>query len=232
MIKAIKIANDLQNLFFPTTCLGCGKITVSNETILCVECRHQLPLTQFINENDNLTEKIFFGRIKIENAASFLHFHKKGVVQHLIHNLKYKGHEKIGAFFGTWMGSELSQSHRFNDIDMVIPVPLHKKRLRQRGYNQVSEFGKHLAKELQIPFHDDMLQRTRHTKSQAFKDSADRATITSGDFLVSKDELLVNKHILIVDDVVTTGTTLEACINAFPKDKNIKTSIVTIAITS
>ncbi|MCM5662043.1 ComF family protein [Galbibacter mesophilus] len=232
MIKAVKIINDLENLFFPTTCLGCTKIIPPHAGSICVSCRHELPLTQYINENDNPTEKILYGRVKIENGASFLRYYKKGIVQQLIHHLKYKGHEEIGIFFGKWMGKELAASKRFNDIDLVIPVPLHPKKLKSRGYNQVSKFGEEIAKALGATYSEEILINTSYSKSQTLKDRLSRNFGKKSNYIVTTETNLNEKHILIVDDVITTGATMERCIKAFSKNKNIKISIATIAITA
>ncbi|MEL4306776.1 ComF family protein [Joostella sp. CR20] len=232
MIKAVKILNDLQNLFFPITCLGCSEIISSNDALLCVSCRHQLPLTQFITYNDNPTEKILYGRIKVENAASFIQYYKKGISQQLIHQLKYKGHQEVGTFFGKWIGHEILNSDRFKGIDYVVPVPLHLKKLKQRGYNQVSNFGKEIATAIDAIYTEKLLLNTTYTSAHALKNRMQRATSSQNRFAYNEDFPIENKHILLVDDVITTGATLESCVRAFPKALQLKFSIITIAITS
>jgi len=232
LIKGVKILNDLQNLFFPNTCLGCSEIIGFNDAVLCVSCRHQLPLTQFINENDNLTEKFLYGRIKIENAASFIRYYKKGISKQLIHHLKYKGHQEIGTMFGKWVGHEILVSNRFKNIDYVIPVPLHKKKLKERGYNQVSNFGIEIANCIDAIYSEEIVSNVKYSKTHTSKNRNQRALSIGNQFLYNKNIPLNNKHILIVDDVITTGATLESCVRAFPKELNIKFSIITIAITS
>ena len=132
--------NNLINLFFPKVCLACTNALVDNEEYICTDCRHDLPVTNFHFDKSNEVEKVLYGRVKIENGTSLLRFQKKGIVQHLIHNLKYKGHQEVGEFLGAWLGEELKTIDAYKDIDVVIPVPLHKKKLRKRGFNQVALF--------------------------------------------------------------------------------------------
>lgn len=232
MIKAVKILNDLQNLFFPITCLGCSEIMGPSSASICVECRHQLPLTQFINTNANPTEKILYGRVKIENAASFLRYYKKGIVRELIHNLKYRGHQELGTLFGKWIGVEILNSERFKNIDYVIPVPLHKKKKKERGYNQVAKFGKEIADQIAANYSEEILYNIKFSKTHTRKNRSERVSDLKNRFLYNENINLKGKHILLVDDVITTGATMESCIIAFPKDQNIKFSIITIAITT
>ena len=138
--------HDLLDLLYPRTCPCCEKGLLRHEEVICTFCAHSLPVNQFHESENNPVEQIFFGRISIESATSLLLFEKKGVVQNLIHELKYRGHEEIGKYLGTWLGTELVQSERFKTITAVIPVPLHKAKLKKRGYNQVEKFGKEMAK--------------------------------------------------------------------------------------
>ena len=132
---------DLIYLFYPNYCAACDTPLYKNESVICTTCRHVLPLGNFHNVNAKKIEKVFYGRAKIENATSLLIFQKDNLVQKLIHNLKYRGKEEIGVELGKWLGQELSQISEYKTIDVIVPVPLHKKRLRERGYNQVEKFG-------------------------------------------------------------------------------------------
>ncbi|WP_143953182.1 ComF family protein [Robertkochia solimangrovi] len=199
---------------------------------MCIKCRHQLPLTGFVHLNDNNTEKIFFGRVKIENAASFIWFHKKSITQRLIHDLKYKGNQKAGRFIGRWMGAEMLKSDRFKEIDMVIPVPLSKRKLRNRGYNQVSEFARALSEMLSCEYKEDILSRNDSSTSQTFKSRQIRNFGSAPVFTLNSDLYLSGKHILVADDVITTGATLENCIKQFSHIPNLRVSIVSIALTA
>jgi len=227
----VNILNDIESLFFPDLCLGCESLLLYNEKVICAQCRHQLPLTNYHALKNNPIEKMFYGRVAIENATAFLHFEKKGLVQQLIHQLKYKGQEQIGTFIGEWMAHELKEYNTYSDIDMIIPVPLHKKRLNERGYNQVTFFAKSISKGINASYRDTILLRTSYMQTQTFKNRNTRWQNDTSIFSIQKTANLEGKHILLVDDVVTTGATLEACVKAFEHIRNIKISILTIAVT-
>ncbi len=221
----------LANLFFPLVCNGCKDTLSDNETFLCTTCRHNLPTTNFHLDNDPFVKNIFYGRAKIEAATALLRFEKKGLVQHLIHQLKYGNNESVGDFFGGWLGEELSNSDQYKNIDIVIPVPLHSSKLKKRGYNQVTKFGQNIAKSLNVDYTENVLIKITSTaKSQARKNRLERWELNNETFSVNQIEQLNNKHILLVDDIITTGNTLEACIIELNKAENIKISIATIAI--
>lgn len=221
---------DLINLFYPKDCKICGTVLVKNENILCLNCIHELPITNYSWDNENPVKKVFYGRAEIENATSLLIFNKKGAVQKLIHQLKYKGQKEISPFLGKWMGKELSQSPNHEIVDAVIPVPLHKKKLRARGFNQVEGFGKEIATELNIPYLDDVLLKTSLSSSQTLKGRLARWGEIEETFVLSKSESIAGKHILLVDDLITTGATLEACAHVLQQVKNVRISIATMAI--
>lgn len=225
------MGKNLLNLFFPQVCLSCDNQLEANELYVCTVCRHELPLTNFENTTDNELTKILYGRVFLRNASSLLWFSKKGLVQHLLHNLKYKGHEEIGVFLGKWLGEELSKRKEFRTVDVVVPVPLHSRRLRQRGYNQVHKFGKELADALACDFNTDVLQKTKATKTQVFKDRIMRWVNDDALFMVTDFETLKGKHILLVDDIITTGATIETCANALSKIEGVTISVATMAIT-
>ncbi len=224
--------HDLLNLFYPKICNCCNEILGKNEMVLCTRCLHELPLTNYHLDNENLTKKVFYGRVNIENASSLLVFEKKGMVQNLIHNLKYRGHEDIGIFLGKWMGAKLSHSKVYEDINKVIPVPLHKKKLKSRGFNQVEGFGREIAKCLNSEYVDDVLVKKSASKTQTLKKRLSRWGIIEESFFLEKAAKLENSHILLVDDLITTGATLEACANKLGQIKGVKISIATMAITN
>lgn len=222
---------NMYQLFYPELCLCCNDTLTSYESIICVNCRHDLPLTNFTNEEHNLVEKSFYGKIKIETATALFYFFKKGKIQNLIHALKYKNQQQVGTLLGNWLGDELAKSSRFSTIDCVIPVPLHKNKLKTRGYNQVSNFGENLAKNMKIPFNESILARVSFTKTQTKKVRFDRWNNVQELFFVADEKALENKHILLIDDIITTGATLEACCKAFENTKNIKISVACMAYT-
>lgn len=227
----MRFLSDILGVFYPTICLSCNVVLTNQEEILCTQCLYDLPLTNFIQTNNTTVEKIFYGRIKIEQAIALLFYHKGGITQKLIHQLKYKGHEEIGVFIGDWLGNEIQKYHFFNDVDFIIPVPLHKNRLKKRGYNQVSKFGKRLEFHMNTPFVEDVLIRTTNSETQTKKTRFDRWKNVNELFFLSDCELFKNKHILLIDDIITTGATIESCVNELLKAKNIKISIAVMAFT-
>lgn len=189
-----------------------------------------MPLTQYHLDPKNEAVKKFYGKISIEHASAFLYFNKKGIVQELIHNLKYKGHDEIGTLLGNWYVEDLKELVLEIPFDIVIPVPLHPKKFRERGYNQVSTFGKMIAKGLNIEYDTTILYRKKYSKTQSKKNLAGRSDNIQDIFDVIITEENHNKHFLIVDDVLTTGATLEACSRALLKIPGAKISIVCMAI--
>ena len=220
----------LLNLFFPKSCAGCQSFLLTHEIVICTQCRHEIPITNHhTNENNELIRK-FYGRIPLEFGAAFFYFHKKGIVQEMMHKLKYKGQEEIGDMVGNWYAEELKDLEQIKAIDYIIPVPLHNKRLRERGYNQVEGFGKALSKNLKIPYEDELLIRKLYTKTQTKKDLLGRIDVIDQVFDVVFSENHHGKHFLLIDDVITTGSTLEACSRALLKIPEAKISIVCMAM--
>ena len=220
----------LLNLFFPKSCAGCQSFLLTHEIVICTQCRHEIPITNHhTNENNELIRK-FYGRIPLEFGAAFFYFHKKGIVQEMIHKLKYKGQEEIGQIIGNWYAEELKNLPQIKSVDYIIPVPLHNKRLRERGYNQVEGFGKALSKNLKIPYEDQVLQRKLYAKTQTKKDLLGRIEVIDKVFDVVFSENHHGKHFLLIDDVITTGSTLEACSRALLKIPEAKISIVCMAM--
>ncbi|PVX46154.1 ComF family protein [Flavobacterium sp. 103] len=222
--------NSLINLFFPKVCAGCKSFIGTNEYIICTVCRHELPLTNHHLNPVNEAFKKFYGRIPVEHVSALLYFHKKGMVQELIHNLKYKGHEEIGSFLGEWYASDLKDCSVVKDVDVIIPVPLHKKRLKERGYNQVTNFGLALSENFEIPLNNTILKRKVYSKTQSKKNLLGRTEGIETVFDVAFTEEDANKHYLLIDDVLTTGATLEACSKALLKIPGAKISIVCMAM--
>ena len=222
---------NIFNLFYPEVCVCCENHLTENEHLVCLECRFDFPMTNFTSENENEVEKVFYGRIPIEQATSLFYFLKKGKVQTLIHQLKYRRQQQVGTFVGNWLGDEILESDRFKHLDAIIPVPLHKNKLKKRGYNQVTTFGKSLSKKLNIPYIEDILVRTSFTKTQTKKIRIDRWKNVQEIFENTNPKALENKHILLIDDIITTGATLEACYSVLKKSKNLKISIACMAYT-
>jgi len=220
----------LLKLFFPEVCSGCSEILLQNENVICTTCRHDLPLTNHLLQTENEVFKKFYGKIMIEHASSMLYFHKKGIVQQLIHNLKYRNNTKTGELLGNWYVEDLKSNETLKTIDYIIPVPLHKKRLKERGYNQVAGFSEAIAKGLEKTYCDSILVRNEYASTQSKKNLIGRNSVSDSTFQAQFSETHHNKHFLLVDDVLTTGATLEACGKAILKIPNAKLSIVTIAM--
>ena len=218
------------NLFFPKVCSGCSSFLLSNENVICTVCRHDIPLTNHHLNPENDAFKKFYGRISVMHTSALFYFHKKGIVQELIHNLKYKGHEEIGAILGEWYAEDLKTIDLLQSVDEIIPVPLHRRKLKERGYNQVTAFGTALSSSLNIDYNDSILVRNVYSKTQSKKNLLGRTEGIESTFDVVFTEKNHNKHFLLIDDVITTGSTLEACSRALLKIPGAKISIVCMAM--
>jgi ComF family protein len=218
------------NLIFPKVCCHCKAPLSRSEEVLCAECIHSLPIAGYHKTGSGILKEKFYGRIAVQNATALLYFQKKGMVQELLHSLKYRGRKEIGVFFGKWLGAELAENPLYAEIDAVIPVPLHKQKLKKRGYNQVESFAKEIAIALQVPYLDNVLVKISKSGSQVFKTRVLRFEAEEV-FVAQNLEEIKNKHILLVDDIVTTGATLEKCTLQLLKADEVKISIATIATT-
>ena len=221
----MRLLKDLFYLFYPKLCAACELKLVENETSICTSCRHDLPLTNFLNYNDNKVTQVFYGRVLIEKGYSLLFYRKKGITQKLIQDLKYKGNEEIGIFFGNWLGEILKENNEFTSVDYIVPVPLHPKKLKERGYNQVTKFGEKLSEHLKTPYIENYLIRISSSKTQTFKSRFERFSNNDTKFILKNPTYFNNKHILLIDDVITTGATIEACVKEFKKSNNCKITL-------
>jgi ComF family protein len=220
---------DFVALIFPQLCHACGESLVAHEDLICTDCLYNLPYTNFHQQPDNIVAQQFWGKVKVDNAYALFYFTKGGKVQQLMHHLKYNNTPQIGNKLGNMAGAQLVQSTHLKNIDGIIPVPLHKSRLRKRGYNQSACFAEGLAETLGTQVVIDNLIRTKATATQTHKSRFERSVNMQEVFAVANAAALANKHILLVDDVVTTGATLEACAAALLTVPGLKLSIATIA---
>ena len=228
----MKRLESLFQLFYPKSCASCNLQLLTTEHIICTNCRHDLPFFDNKDFKSNLLGTIFKGRVHIEKAGAFFIFRKNGKAKNLIHQLKYKGKQEIGTFLGEWWGNHLNSLNIFNDVDCIIPVPLHKKKFRKRGYNQLTTFGLALSKELNIPYREDILHRNTATKTQTYKNRFERFLNTETKFDLKDNSIESNKYFLLIDDVVTTGATIEACCKELRKRNHVKISVLTMAFTA
>lgn len=222
---------DFLHLFFPHNCLGCGTDVLNNEDALCVHCLTQLPETGFLAKPGNPVEKIFYGRLPVQHAGSAFYFNKDSLLQHLIIQLKYRANQTAGIYLGKILGNLILDAQRFNDIDIIVPLPLNEKKLFTRGYNQASLLARGVAEVLQKPVVENAVERIQFTETQTHKNRITRWQTMEGVFKVANESSLNNKHILLIDDIVTTGATLESCSNAVLQAENIQLSICTLAYT-
>ena len=220
---------DFFGLFFPRICASCDNNLMRNEKFLCTQCLWELPKTNFHNDNENEVAKTFWGRVILENATAHFYFQKGGHVQKLLHKLKYKDQKEIGVELGKIMGFDLLGT-AFSAIDIVIPVPLHKSKLRKRGYNQSEYIARGISEILLKPLDIKNLVRSLANPSQTKKHRYERWTNVEGIFMVTDLENFSNKHVLLIDDVITTGSTLDACVEALQMATNVKVSIAVVAM--
>ncbi len=219
------------DLFFPRTCMACGNILMDNNQIICHTCLTGLPYTYFHADNKNLMYKRLSTFIPITSAFSLLYFQKKSIVQEILHQLKYKNHQEIGEFFGKIMANHIKNTMGYIKYDYIIPVPLHPKKMKTRGYNQLSYLCKTLAEELGSICDENLLLKIINNESQTHKNSEERKRNVKDIFqLHGNTKKYENKHLLLIDDVMTTGATLESAAKELLKINNIKLSIATLAM--
>ncbi len=209
--------------------MACSNALLAGEQHICINCLITLPKTHFHVDDDNPVARSFWGRAPVKSAAAYYYFKKGTGVQNLLHNLKYKGQKDMGVSLGLAYGAELKQSANFNSVAVIIPVPLHKKKLRQRGYNQSEYFAKGLAQGMGAVLDTASLIKSVHTQSQTKKSRIERVKNVEDVFTVTNTKQLAGKHVLLVDDVITTGATIEACALKLAEVDNITISVVSIA---
>ncbi|WP_235855437.1 ComF family protein [Flagellimonas pelagia] len=225
-----KIINEINNILLPRVCFGCNTQLFRGESILCAVCRHDVPLTDHNYLEENAVDRIFYGRIPIKKAASFTFFSKNGLIKNLLHWLKYKNQEQIGGFLGDWCGAQLKNNPGLDNIEVVIPVPLHPKKLKKRGYNQVALFAQKIAENIHAEYRDDVLLKVINTKTQTKKDRQLRWETSKEAFVLNPDAEINFRHVLLVDDVITTGATIEICARTLLEQHDLEISVLSMAM--
>jgi len=228
----INYFEDLLSLVFPEICNACGKPLYKHENLICNYCKVKLPYTNFHLQIENPIEKTFWGRVNIQKSSAFLFFHKGNRVQHLMHRFKYKGKKEVGELLGDLFGQELLKNNYFNDADIIIPVPLHPDKLKKRGYNQSEWLAIGISKGLSIPCQNTVLIRAVASSTQTKKNRFERWQNVETIFKVENPAAIEGKHIILVDDVITTGATVEACANTLLGAANCKVSFLALAYSS
>jgi ComF family protein len=227
-----ELLTDFFDLLYPILCLSCQKTLDKSELLLCVSCRMQLPETDYHREENAELINRFAGKVKVEHVTAAYRFAKGSVVQKLIHQIKYKDQPEAAVTVGQWYGHQLqAECPWLTKIDILIGVPLHKKRLRKRGYNQADSIAEGISLMTNIPFYNDVMIRTRFAGSQTRRNRLQRWLNVKTVFSVIKPDQILGKHVALIDDVLTTGATLEACAVELHRAGCKAVSIITIAVT-
>ena len=219
------------SLLFPRCCVVCGSPLSRGEECLCTCCNINLPRTGFHLRKDNPVECLFWGRIPgLKRASSFLFYRKGSDFRRILHMLKYGGYKELGEVMGRYMSAELSSGEFFDGVDMLIPVPLHRKKQKLRGYNQSEWIARGIASVTGIPLCAECMIREKNTETQTRKSTFERWENVEGIFRLCDTVHFEGKHVLLVDDVLTTGATTVACASAFAGVSGIRISVLTLAV--
>lgn len=228
MTPALQLLKDFIGLFYPEVCLCCGEELVAKEKFVCMMCMYKLPKTNYHLHTENPLSKKFWGRVELNTVAAYCHYRKGSTVQSLVHEMKYNGKKELGNYLGYWYGQDLKESIFFNNIDTIVYIPLHPKKLIKRGYNQSACIAEGLSISMNIPVMHNALSRVKNTDTQTRKSRYERWENVEGIFKVEMADEVRGKHILLVDDVITTGSTIEACVNELNKAQAGKISVAAI----
>ena len=221
--------SDFWAIIFPDVCEACGNILYKNESVICTKCLYDLPRTDYCYDDKNPIIQLFVGRLHLKRATALFSFHKGSKFRKLLHSLKYNSKPEIGILLGKELGNEMLKSNNFNDIDIIVPVPLHQKRQKARGYNQSEMIAVGISEIMKIPVSIDNLMRNVETTTQTKMKQDERWQNVSGKFIVKNLQEFENKHILLIDDVLTTGSTIEACGEVLEKIKGLRLSVGVLA---
>jgi len=228
MLLFKEIRDSLLHLAFPHICQGCGTDRLQEDHLLCLRCLSALPRTNFSLYPDNPIEQIFWGRVPVNSATALYYFTKESMMQDLIHQLKYRGNKELGRYLGELMGHEIKESNRFTSIEALVPLPLHQSKEHKRGYNQATILCEGIAKILNKPILTNVVARPEATETQTRKNRIERWQNMVGKFKLIDASPIEEKHVLLIDDVITTGATLEACGQELLQAKNVQLSVGTL----
>lgn len=218
------------SLFFPDLCCACGRLLVGDERHLCLHCLERLPKTAYYHRAHNPVEEKFRARFPLQRAAAFLHFEKGGMSRQIVHRIKYRRDEALGVWCGELMYLEIVDSGFFEGVDLIVPVPLHKKKKRKRGFNQAEAIAEGISSLSGIPVDKHHLLKVKNNRSQTRRGRYERWLNSRESFLVTDPDALSGKHVLLIDDVVTTGATLEACAQSLVACKGLVISVLTLSV--
>jgi len=227
----MSLISDFLSLIFPNLCQVCGKSLFRGERILCLKCQHHLPKARFGEDPRNPAAQVFWGRVPAKLVITAFLYNKGNAVQKLVHRFKYRGVKEIGLFLGAELGREILKTPFGNEIDLIIPVPLHPKKQKKRGFNQSEIIGRGVSSVLNVDLNTTVLLRRSHSSTQTRKSKYQRWENVEHIFYVKSPEIIANKHILLLDDVITTGATMEACAQVLLKEEGVKLSLGAVAFT-
>ena len=227
----MSIIYDFLSLIYPDVCQVCNRSLFRNERILCMKCHHHLPLARFDLDRDNPAAQVFWGRVPVKTVITAFLYNKGNAVQQMIHNFKYKRRIDTGIFLGEQLGQAFLRSGNAGEIDLIIPVPLHPKKKKKRGFNQSEILAKGISKVLDIEVNNSHLLRKSHSSTQTRKSKYQRWENVENIFCLKDPEAISNKHILLVDDVITTGATIEACARELLQADSVKIRVGAVAFT-
>lgn len=221
---------SLLHLFFPRSCVVCGGMLVEGEEAICTRCNIDMPRTNYHNVKDNLVERVFWGRMPLKRATSYFFYRKGSDFRRILHLLKYGGRKELGAVMGRLMAADLQSAGFFDDVDVIIPVPLHPRKRRARGYNQSEWIARGVSEVTGIAMDAASVIREKFTDTQTRKSAFERWENVNGIFVLRHPELFAGKHVLLIDDVLTTGATTVACADVFCNVSGIRISVLTLAV--
>jgi len=227
-MKAVSYAKSFLSLIYPEYCSACGEALFRNESVLCTKCLAELPRTGFHRDDDNEVSRMFWGRVPVIRATSFIYFAKGSRFQLIVHEMKYREQPYVGYYMGLLFGQELKNS-AYAGADLVIPVPLHPSRLKSRGFNQSEKIASGICDSLHLELAADCLERIHATRTQTRRSRYERWENMEHMFVCSRPDKVAHKHILLVDDVITTGATLEACAQCLAEVEGTTISVATLA---